>query len=255
MISKNKLKEYSQYKVAKFCDENGVFVVEGDKLAKEALASDYEIEAVCAIEAWFVENRTLIRKKVNPENIYEVAQADLERISGMKSPNRVWMLVKRKEFQIVNASENNLTVVLDKIQDPGNMGTIVRICDWFGIRNIVCSPDTASIYNSKVVQATMGGVFRINMEYTNLDTFIEGCLEEKIPVFGAVLGGENVYTATLPNKAVLIIGNESKGISQNLIDKITNKIQIPNIGGTCESLNASVATGILCSEFARRVAL
>ncbi|MBO7226477.1 MAG: RNA methyltransferase [Bacteroidales bacterium] len=252
MISKNKLKEFSKYKTSKFCDEDNVFAVEGTKIAAEALQSEFEIVAICALESWFVEYRTLIRKKVSPENTFEVTTAELERISTLKTPNQVWMLIKRQSNNEAFQSETNLTIVLDKIQDPGNLGTIIRTCDWFGIRNIVCSPDTVSCYNSKVVQASMGGIFRTNINYTPLLPFLDSCTNNNTPIYGALLDGENIYNTQLPtSEAVLVIGNESKGISDEVIAKITNRLTIPNIGGSCESLNASVANGIICYEFAR----
>lgn len=252
MISKNKLKELSKYKTAKFCDEDNVFVVEGSKMCMEALKSDFEITTICATEDWYIENRTLIRKKVSPENIYEVNDNDLERITTLKTPNKVWVLLNRPTTSPIANVQSKLTLVLDKIQDPGNMGTIIRICDWYGIRNIVCTPDTASCYNPKVVQASMGGIFRTNITYTDIETFIDQ--NNNMPIYGAVLDGENICTMPLDDKeAILIIGNESKGISQIIQQKITHKIMIPNIGGTCESLNASVATGIICHEFMKRI--
>ena len=251
MISKAKIKELSAYKTAKMCDQEQVFVVEGTKMVQEALSSDFEVETICALEEWFIENRTLVRKKINPENTFEVTNAELERLSGMKTPNQVWMLVKRKTFT-VTISDNRMTLVLDKIQDPGNMGTIIRTCDWFGIRNIVCSPDTVNCYNPKVVQSTMGGIFRTNIEYADLAPLLDECHKENIPIYGGILGGENIYQSELSKqKGILVIGNESKGISPEIADKITHRLMIPNIGHTCESLNASVATAILLSEFCR----
>lgn len=250
MISKNKLKELSKYKTGKFCDQDDVFVVEGSKMSVEALMSDFEITTICATEDWYINNRTLIRKKINPENTYEVNDSDLERITALKTPNKVWMLLKRQLSPAVETKKNQPTLVLDKIQDPGNMGTIIRICDWFGIRNIVCTPDTANCYNPKVVQASMGGIFRTNIIYTNIENYLDQCHNNNIPIYGAVLGGENICNIKLNDKNIaIVIGNESKGISPNVQQKITHKIMIPNIGGTCESLNASVATGIICHEF------
>ena len=251
MISKNKLKEFSRYKTSKYCDEENVFVVEGTKIATEALKSNFEIEAICATEEWYTEYRTLIRKKINPENAYEVTDKDLERITTLKTPNKVWLLLKRK-YIVSPDVKSNITLVLDKIQDPGNMGTIIRICDWFGIRNIVCSPDTVNCYNSKVVQSSMGGIFRTNIEYTDIIAHLDYCKKNKITIYGATLNGDNLYSSNISkDEKVLVIGNESKGISDEVLKMLDNRIMIPNIGGSCESLNASVATGIICYEFTR----
>jgi TrmH family RNA methyltransferase len=157
-----------------------------------------------------------------------------------------------------NEFKNKLTLVLDDIQDPGNLGTIIRIADWFGIRNIICSNETADAYNSKVVQATMGSISRVNVYYEDLvSCFINELSAMKMPVYGALLHGENVYSHTLLSEGFIVIGNESRGIAEKLYPFITDKITIPSFStqmesGEVESLNAAVATAIICSEFRRR---
>lgn len=245
MISKTKLKELVAYKQQKRCDEEGVFVVEGVKLVDEALQEGVEAVALCATQEWCAKKAEKLQSTATFE-LFEVSESDLERLSSMRAPNQVWMLARRGEIRRPESAA--LTLVLDRIQDPGNMGTIIRIADWFGIRHIVCSKDTVSCYNPKVVQSTMGGIFRTCVEYTDIEEWLHGC---GLPVYGAMLDGKNVYETRLEKPAVLVIGNESKGISEAVAACLTNRILIPNYGGTCESLNAAVATGILCAEFCR----
>lgn len=245
MISKTKLKELVAYKQQKRCDEEGVFVVEGVKLVDEALQEGVEAVALCATQEWCAAKAEKLQSTATFE-LFEVSESDLERLSSMRAPNQVWMLARRGEIRRPESAA--LTLVLDRIQDPGNMGTIIRIADWFGIRHIVCSKDTVSCYNPKVVQSTMGGIFRTCVEYTDIVEWLHG---SGMPVYGAMLDGKNVYETQLEKPAVLVIGNESKGISEAVAACLTNRILIPNYGGTCESLNAAVATGILCAEFCR----
>jgi TrmH family RNA methyltransferase len=245
LISKNKLKELAAYRLQKRCDEEAVFVVEGPKLAGEALASGFGIRTVCATAEWREENG---ERSMACGEFYEVTEAELERLSNMKAPNQVWMLVERKgldDFKDLGDSEG-LVLALDRIQDPGNMGTMMRTADWYGIRHIVCTKDTVSCYNPKVVQASMGAVFRTRVDYVDLPQWLAGC---GMPVYGASLQGrpitERLTLNTEHSPAVLLIGNESRGISPEAMAQVTDPVLIPNIGGTAESLNASVAAAIL----------
>ncbi len=251
MISRTKLKDLATYRIAKRCEADGVFVVEGMKMAAEALWSKAEILCVCGTSQWLGQNDGVTHSRVSDQNIFEISAADLTRLSNQKSPNNVWMLLKRPEKPNLSDTFNCRTLVLDKIQDPGNLGTIIRTADWFGIRHIVCSPDTADCYNSKVVQASMGGIFRTNVHYTDLVDYLKQCNKREIPVYGAFLTGENVGLTSFEKEGKLVIGNESNGISSEVGLCVTHKISIPNIGGTAESLNAAVATAILCHEFCK----
>lgn len=246
MISKNKLKELAVYKQQKRCDEDGVFVVEGVKMCGEITAAHRPILAVCATNSWLFAHQN----EVVCDSVFEVSEEELERLSGQKSPNEVWMLMDRKDCMPVEVPQGRLTLVLDHLQDPGNMGTIIRTADWFGIRQIVCSTNTVSCFNPKVVQSTMGGLFRTQIIYTDLVEYLDTC---KCPIIGAVLDGESIWSHVksqlLPSeRAMLVIGNESRGISPEVQKCITRRVKIPNIGGTAESLNASVAAAILCAE-------
>ena len=236
MISKNKLKELAAYRQQRRCDEEAVFVVEGPKMCAEALRSGFAVRVVCATEEFKAES---LKFKDSGGEFYEVSDAELERLSGFKSPNQVWMLVERRELNVAGGS----ILSLDRIQDPGNLGTMLRTADWYGIRRVVCSRDTVSCYNPKVVQASMGTIFRTRVEYVDLPQWLAAC---GMPVYGASLGGRPLSEVELPTAdAVLLIGNESRGIGAEAMAQVTHPVLIPNRGGTAESLNASVAAGIL----------
>lgn len=242
MISKNRLKELAAYRLQKRCDEEAVFVVEGPKMAAEAMASGLGIRAVCATADYAV--------PAFDGEYHQVSQAELERLSLMKSPNQVWMLVERPlgggERSEVGG-QNALTLVLDRIQDPGNLGTMLRTADWFGVRHVVCSRDTVSCFNPKVVQASMGAVFRTRVDYTDLPQWLRS---SGLPVYGATLQGKPFADVGRPDgAAALVIGNESAGISEEVMQCVSHPVLIPNLGGTAESLNASVAAGILMGWF------
>ena len=251
MISKAKLKELCLYKTQKQCDLDNVLVVEGRKLCQEAFLSGWSIHVVCATEAWMRQHGQLLEAVEH----YEVSDAELERLSGQKSPNEIWMLLGRPsegmQPKLTGKEPQALTLAVDHLQDPGNMGTIIRTADWFGIREIVCSRDTVSGYNPKVVQSTMGGIFRTKITYTDLVPYLTEQKEKGRDVYGALLEGKNIYHTDLKQDAVLVIGNESRGISNEVAQLVTERLTIPNLGGTCESLNAAMATGILCSEILR----
>ena len=181
MISKNKLKELAAYRQQRRCDEEAVFVVEGPKMAAEALTSGFVVRTVCATTEGLAANGAGVAAEC-----HEVSLAELERLSNQKAPNQVWMLVERKDLNDLN-DPDDLILALDRIQDPGNLGTMMRTADWYGIRHIVCSTDTVSCYNPKVVQASMGAVFRTRVEYVDLPQWLATC---GMPVFGASLQGE-----------------------------------------------------------------
>ncbi len=227
------------YRLQKRCDEEAVFVVEGPKMAAEAMASGFVVRTVCATTEWLA----LHAAGAAGAEAYEVSPAELERLSNFKSPNQVWMLVDRTESPLT-APHATLVLALDHIQDPGNMGTMLRTADWFGVRHVVCSHDTVSCYNPKVVQATMGAIFRTEVEYVDLPKWLASC---GMPVYGASLQGNPIgdRDGVVTKEGVLLIGNESRGISPEAMAQVTHPVLIPNIGGTAESLNASVAAGIL----------
>jgi TrmH family RNA methyltransferase len=189
----------------------------------------------------------------------EVKPAELERISSLSTPNEVLAVCRIPEYKLDSkALENKLTLVLDDIRDPGNLGTIIRIADWFGIEDIVCSNESADAFNPKVVQSTMGSIARIKVHYTDLTGFLQPDVNNYKPVYGALLEGKNIYSEKLSSSGLIVIGNESKGISEPIQKLVTHKISIPSFshfkpgGGEAESLNAAVATAVICSEFRRR---
>ena len=236
MISKAKLKQLAAYRQPKRCADEGLFTVEGPRLAAEALAAGADVVAVCAAAPWLAAHALPAAAEA-----YEASEADLERLSLMQAPNQVWMLLRRRAVQ---APEGDLVLALDRLQDPGNVGTLLRTADWFGVRRVVCSADTASLYNPKVVQASMGAVFRTQVDYVDLAAWLRGCGRE---VWGASLQGQPLpeAQASAPARRVLLIGNEGRGISPQCMQAVTRRVLIPNLGGTAESLNAAVAAGIL----------
>jgi TrmH family RNA methyltransferase len=240
MLSINQKKYVNSLKQKKFRTQHNSFVVEGVKLIDELLYSGYKIEAIYATTTWIEKNPTI--------DCIEISEKELNSISSLKTPNQIIAVVKQQENQLADVN-SDLTIALDKIQDPGNLGTIIRTADWFGVKNIVCSEDTVDIYNPKVIQATMGSFFRVNIIYTNLSEFFSN--NKDLTVYGALLEGDNVYKTELKSKgAVLLMGNESKGISKEIIPFVTDKISIPKFG-KAESLNVATATAIICSECRR----
>lgn len=242
-LSKRQLKELRRYRQVKYCKEEGLFVVEGEKMAEEALASGWNLRTVCGTESWITEHRNL----ATIEQWYTVSDDELQQLSLMRSPNAVWMLVERQHADIVSLQAVEVTLVLDHIQDPGNLGTLIRTADWFGIRHLVCSPDTVDCFNPKVVQATMGSLFRIRIDYTDIARWTDQC---GMPVYGAVLGGTDLRETKLQQPCALVIGNESKGIGETVARHLTQRLTIPNTGGSAESLNAAVAAAVLMSHLA-----
>ena len=237
MISRNDIKYIQSLCHKKFRQQEDLFIAEGPKVVDELLQSDYWIKNIYATSDWIAHNTD---KKVAAVEITEI---ELGRISALQTPHQVLAVVERKQPAAVQLN-NQWTLVLDAIQDPGNLGTIIRIADWFGIKNIICSGDTAELYNPKVIQSTMGSFVRVNLSYQPLSEVLE---KANVPVYGAVLNGENVYTSGKQQEGILIIGNEGKGIRKELLPFVTHPVTIPRIGGA-ESLNAGVATGIIISH-------
>ncbi|MCD4773941.1 MAG: RNA methyltransferase [Bacteroidales bacterium] len=252
MITKNQIKHINSLKSNKFRKTYNEFIVEGVKLVDEILNSNFKISSLFATENWITENENNL-----PENIEitEINEKELKNISGLTTANEVIAIVKIPENSInTDTIFTDLVLVLDKIRDPGNLGTIIRTADWFGIKNIICSNDTVDLYNPKVIQATMGSVTRVNIHYADLAEFLKES-PENFPVYGTFLEGENFYTSKLPTNAIIVIGNESNGISKEIAGLINRKIFIPPFSSkqkqTAESLNASIAAALVCSEFRR----
>jgi TrmH family RNA methyltransferase len=255
MLSKNQIKFVNSLKQKKFREEHGYFIAEGTKIVPELLASGIEVLQVYAGE-WFFSAHHIS----NGTECIEIRPAELERISALSTPNEVLAVCRIPGYKLEKEKlAKKLTLVLDDIRDPGNLGTIIRIADWFGIENIVCSDGSADAFNPKVVQSTMGSIARIKIHYTDLTEFIrQSRANSELPVYGALLEGRNIYSENLLKEGLIVIGNESKGISESVQKMITHKVSIPSFsyfkpgGGEAESLNAAVATAIICSEFRRR---
>jgi RNA methyltransferase, TrmH family len=237
MISKNELKYIQSLCQKKQRAAEGVFIAEGPKLAEELLASNYKIIRGYATASWLAENKT-------SKGFTEVTEIELEKMTGMQTANQVILIVEQKNQKTVPDLSKKLSLVLDGIQDPGNLGTIIRIADWFGITQIIASEDTVDLYNLKVVQSTMGSFIRVSVYYTDIVAFLTAT---KLPVFGAMLEGMSMYELQKPATGLLVIGNESKGIREPIQPLIKQAVTIPKLGGA-ESLNAAIATGILVSH-------
>lgn len=250
MISKSLLKLIRSLEQRKFRKESGLFVAEGGKTVQDLIDLGIESTNIIATEDW------LKNHKLNTQtNISVVSEDDMKKASFLRAPQGILALFKQQAHHIdPTVPEQELCLALDNIQDPGNMGTIIRIADWFGIKNIYCSNGTVDIYNPKTVQATMGAIGRVKIHYTNLPQLITE-LNGKTPIYGTFLDGENIYSHSLSNRGLIVMGNEGNGISEECGKLIKERLLIPNYPAGCktsESLNVSVATAIVCSEFRRR---
>lgn len=238
-LSKNQLKLITSLRQKKYRQRHQIFIAEGMKVVEEYLDSDFRVKQLFT---------TVPEKFDSHSNVIAVSETELSKISGLKSPNKVLALIEIPEAHPL--IENGLIVALDGINDPGNLGTIIRLCDWFGVAQLMCSKDTVDIYNSKVVQAAMGSLLRVSVVYTDLQDYLQNA---KSPAYATLMNGENVYKTSLPDEAILVMGNEANGISKNILDLLANKISIPRFGNVqvTESLNVATATAILLSEFRR----
>ena len=244
MISKNQLKYIRQLEQKKYRRREGLFVAEGTKVVGDLLQR-YRPEAVFATADWQAP------AGITPQL---VTDDELRRISFLQHPQQVLALFPLPSVNSLPSSVNSeLSLALDGVQDPGNLGTIIRIADWFGISTIICSEDTVDAWNPKVVQATMGSIARVNIIYNNLPDFLDS-LPADFPVYGTFLDGDNIYTQELTREGLIIMGNEGNGISEAVRAKVNRRLLIPDFhqGETADSLNVAIATAITCSEFRRR---
>ena len=243
MISKNQLKYIRQLEQKKYRRREGVFVAEGTKVVGDLLQR-YRPEAVFATADWQAP------AGITPQL---VTDDELRRISFLQHPQQVLALFPLPVSSQPSTVKSELSLALDGVQDPGNLGTIIRIADWFGISTIICSEDTVDAWNPKVVQATMGSIARVNIIYLNLPDFLD-TLPADFPVYGTFLDGDNIYTQELTPNGLIIMGNEGNGISEAVRSKVNRRLLIPDFhqGPTADSLNVAIATAITCSEFRRR---
>jgi len=254
MISKNKAKFIISLQKKKVRDEEGFFIIEGDKLIKEFLIAKIPVKTLIARPEFLSELPADLTRFVDETE--DVSYEELKQISTLKTPHNALAVVPIPEREM-DTSEvlNQLCVALDFVQDPGNLGTIIRAAAWFGLKNIVCSENCVDVYNPKVIQASMGAILHVNVYYSDLKKLVVLANEKKIPVFGTMLEGESIYDHKLDNKGIILLGNESKGISDELIPFITEKIMVPGVSKAMpgiESLNVSMAASVVFSEFLRK---
>lgn len=253
-LSKNKIQFIISLQKKKVRDEEGLFIIEGDKIVREYFLSDNKIKTLIA-KPEFISGLPADQTR-KADEVIPVSYDELKKVSSLKTPHNAMAIVKIPEISLNSQTVlKNLCIALDFIQDPGNLGTIIRAAAWFGIKDIVCSETCVDVYNPKVVQATMGAILNVNVHYTSLVEFLSQAIEADAPVYGTVLEGESIYSADLQKKGVILLGNESKGISDELLPLITHKIMIPKFTDAqngIDSLNAGMAASIVFSEFTRR---
>lgn len=240
MVSKNQIKLITSLQQKKYRKQEQLFFAEGVKVVQELLNSNFELQDLFTTKQDFL---TVPKNKV-----HAISDTELKKISALTTPNTclaVFKIPKAKDIV-----EKGLIVALDDVRDPGNLGTIIRLCDWFGIDTLFCSEESVDIYNPKVVQATMGSISRVNVVYGNLETFLT---QTKLPVFGTFMDGKNMYQEELPKEGIIIMGNEANGISSSVEKLVSKRIAIPRFGNLqiTESLNVATATAIILSEFKR----
>ena len=242
MFSKSQIKLINSLAVKKHRVKYQLFTVEGRKAVSELLDSGLELHSLYTTEDVF---------EAEKEKIFVIEENDLKKISRLTTPQAVLAVFRIPVYPEPDLS--GLSVALDEVQDPGNLGTIIRLCDWFGVKQLICSEGTVDCFNPKVVQATMGSIARVQISYVNLPLFLR-TKTSALPVYGAMLEGERVYNSELNSNAILVLGNEANGISSEVASQITKKIHIPQFGTSdeTESLNVATATAILLSEFRRR---
>jgi TrmH family RNA methyltransferase len=242
MLSKTQVKYIQSLGQKKSRDEEGLFIAEGPKIIEEFLTNpNARIRQVYALKSWIEANKS----SIGNTELIEIDETELERISQQKNPNLALAVVEKFKLNESPDLRNKITLALDTIQNPGNMGTLIRIADWFGVENIVCSNDSADVYNPKVIQATMGSIARVNIVYTDLQKWISD--NKQIASYATALSGKPVNAVGKLKEGIIIIGNESKGVGDEIFELAKEKISIPKIGNA-ESLNAAVATGIILSH-------
>ena len=240
MVSKNQIKLITSLQQKKFRKQYQLFFAEGKKVIQELLDAKYELQTL------FVTNNDF--SIVDKSKMCTINEVELKKISALTTPNSclaVFKIPEEKQLQL-----KGLVLALDDVRDPGNLGTIIRLCDWFGIETLLCSEETVDVYNPKVIQATMGSISRVNIKYVNLETTLK---KSNLPILGTFMDGESVYQQKLPQQGITIMGNEANGISESIATLVTQRIAIPRFGKLqqTESLNVATATAIILSECKR----
>lgn len=248
-LSKNKIRQIASLAKKKERDESGTFLAEGNKLVSDLLPI-FRCRTLVCTQAFLEEHPTAQAEEIITAEREEIAKASL-----LQSPQSALAVFEKPQHHLDRkAAAQHLTLALDTVQDPGNLGTIIRVADWFGIEDIICSADTVDVYNPKVVQATMGAIARVKTHYLDLEKFLSE--EKDCPIYGTFLDGKDIYKQDLTPNGIIVMGNEGNGISENISKLVNKRLFIPNYPTgrtTSESLNVAMATGIVCSEFRRRV--
>ncbi|MCB9017816.1 MAG: RNA methyltransferase [Prevotellaceae bacterium] len=250
MLSKNKIRQIQSLSKKKERDESSLFVAEGNKMVSDLLPL-FHCHTLVATEEFLSQHH-----RCGAEEVVESSREEIRKASLLCSPQSAIAIFCQKKVNLdVNALSDGLSLMLDTVQDPGNLGTIIRIADWFGVKDILCSPETVDVYNPKVVQSTMGAIGRVRVHYVDLCRLLDG-MNSAVPVYGTFLDGDNIYGKELSKNGIIVMGNEGNGISSEVERRITERLFIPSFqtGDSCsESLNVAVATAIACSEFRRRM--
>lgn len=238
MITKNDIKHIRSLHQKKYRDLNEQFILEGEKIVNEAIKSERRISLVICTEN--------LENNIHYTDIQVIKQTDFNKLSLLKTPSNVMAIMPFFEAKDMPSIKGRVVFAIDRIQDPGNLGTIIRICDWFGMTDLICSMDTVDLYNPKVVQASMGSLFRVNVHYVDLPEYLSVLSADNIPVFGALLNGKSIHLEPAPNEGIIVLGNESHGIRKEVINIVNEQITIPG-KGDAESLNVAVSCGILAN--------
>ena len=248
MLSKNKIKYIRSLDLKKNRKEERVFVAEGHKLVGDLLGH-FPCRLLIGVPSWMAKH-----PHIEADEVIEVTPEELTRASLLKTPQEVLAIFSQPEYKLCpEVVAQSLCLALDDIQDPGNLGTIIRVADWFGIEHIFCSQGTVDVYNPKTIQATMGALARVKLHYCHLPSFIRSLGD--VPVYGTFLDGKDMYTESLCSHGLIVMGNEGNGVSQEVAQLVNKRLYIPNYPPqreTSESLNVAMATGIVCAEFRRR---
>jgi TrmH family RNA methyltransferase len=240
MVSKNQIKLITSLQQKKYRKQHQLFFAEGAKCVQEIIDANYEIHSLFTTQHDFT--------NISKDKLHTISTTELKKISALATPNTCLAIFSIPKSPTINNS--GLILALDSIRDPGNFGTIIRLCDWFGITTLLCSEETVDLYNPKVVQATMGSLSRVNVAYVDLEKYLS---DSKSPIFGTFMNGKSIYKETLPKEGIIVMGNEANGISKAIENIVTERITIPRFGNLqqTESLNVATATAIILNEFKR----
>jgi TrmH family RNA methyltransferase len=245
MLSKNQLKKLKRLQRKKERLNSGLFVVEGKKIVAEMLQSNVSFSELYALDSWFDKNPSFLQA----DNCFVLSEKDLAQVSTLKTPNEVLLVLKQKEQSSFDVLfDESLVLALDAVNDPGNLGTIIRLADWFGVQHILCTSDTVDQYNPKTVQSAMGSINRIQLHYGDLSQMLSNLKSHTI--YASDLNGDSIYSIDFSKKSILLMGSESHGISDGILSVVNKKITIPTFSNSgIDSLNVATATAIVLSEF------